>query len=146
MVGGAGGSVMLIVQYEDQHFSQVDALWSAEFPNDPPRNSAPQAIPKKLSQKDGLFWVALDGDNRVIGTIMAGWDGHRGWLYSVAVAPAHRHEKVGSALVNAALDALKKRGCVKVNLQVRSSNEAVVRFYETLGFTVEPIVSMGRTL
>ena len=48
--------------------------------------------------------------------------------------------------MNTALEALKERGCVKVNLQVRSSNKAVVQFYETLGFKVEPIVSMGRTL
>lgn len=138
--------MMQIVPYEDGHFAQVDALWRAEFPNDPERNRATQAIPKKLAQADGLFWVALDNGGDVIGTIMAGWDGHRGWLYSVAVTPAHRHEKVGSALVRTALDALRARGCVKVNLQVRSSNKAVVQFYETLGFAVEPIVSMGRTL
>ena len=137
---------MRIVQYEGQHFAQVDELWRSEFPNDPERNRAVNAIPKKLDQADGLFWVALDDLGNVIGTIMAGWDGHRGWLYSVAVAPPRRHGKVGSALVNTALEALKERGCVKVNLQVRSSNKAVAKFYETLGFKVEPIVSMGRTL
>ena len=137
---------MQIVLYEDRYYSQVDRLWLSEFPNDPERNRAGQAIPKKMVEADGLFWVARDDKGDVIGTIMAGWDGHRGWLYSVAVAPIHRHQKVGTALVNTALAALKKRGCVKVNLQVRASNEAVVQFYETLGFTVEPIVSMGRTL
>lgn len=137
---------MKIFQYEDCHFSQVDRLWRAEFPNDPERNHACHVIPKKLAEADGLFWVALDEMGDVIGTIMAGWDGHRGWLYSVAVTPAHRHEGVGTALVKRALDALQKRGCVKVNLQVRSSNKAVVQFYEKLGFSVEPIVSMGRTI
>ncbi|MEP0392886.1 MAG: GNAT family acetyltransferase [Erythrobacter sp.] len=146
MVDSSGERVMRIVQYEDQHFAQVDQLWSAEFPDDPPRNKASQAIPKKLAEADGLFWVALDDDSSVIGTIMAGWDGHRGWLYSVAVTPASRHNGTGTALVNTALDALKKHGCVKVNLQIRSNNSAVVQFYETLGFATEPIVSMGRTL
>lgn len=137
---------MRIVPYEDGHFTEVDQLWRAVFPNDPERNRAPQAIPNKRAEADGLFWVALDETGSVIGSIMAGWDGHRGWLYSVAVAPAHRHEGVGTMLVNTALDALTQRGCIKVNLQVRSTNKAVVQFYETLGFATEPIVSMGRTL
>jgi len=137
---------MQIVPYEDCHFAEVDQLWRAEFPDDPERNRARQAIPKKLAEADGLFWVALDETADVTGTIMAGWDGHRGWLYSVAVTPVHRHEGIGTMLVNTALSALKERGCVKVNLQVRSSNKAVVQFYETLGFVTEPVVSMGRTL
>ncbi|WP_298335532.1 GNAT family acetyltransferase [uncultured Erythrobacter sp.] len=137
---------MQIIPYEDRHFAEVDRLWHAEFPNDPERNRAPQAIPKKLAQADGLFWVALDENGDVIGTIMAGWDGHRGWLYSVAVAPSHRNAGIGTALVNTALDELRDRGCIKVNLQVRSSNKAVVEFYRTLGFVTEPMVSMGRTL
>ncbi|MEM1053468.1 MAG: GNAT family N-acetyltransferase [Pseudomonadota bacterium] len=137
---------MHIVQYKDRYFAEVDQLWRSEFPNDPKRNSAPLAIPKKLAEEDGLFWVALDEPGHVIGTIMAGWDGYRGWLYSVAVKPDRRLNGTGTALVNTALDALSDLGCNKVNLQIRSSNHEVVRFYETLGFVVEPIVSMGRTL
>lgn len=89
---------MQIVQYEDPHFAQVDELWRSEFPNDPERNLAVNAIPKKLDEADGLFWVALDGSTNVIGTIMAGWDGHRGWLYSVAVTPATGTRKLAPRL------------------------------------------------
>jgi ribosomal protein S18 acetylase RimI-like enzyme len=77
---------------------------------------------------------------------MAGYDGHRGWIYSLAVAPDRRGQGLGTRLLDHALAALKARGCVKVNLQILESNEAVRRFYEANGFTVEPRLSMGRVL
>jgi ribosomal protein S18 acetylase RimI-like enzyme len=77
---------------------------------------------------------------------MAGYDGHRGWIYSMAVAPDRRGQGLGSRLLDHALEALKKRGCVKVNLQILESNEAVRRFYEANGFTAEPRLSMGKVL
>ena len=79
----------------------------------------------------------------VIGTAMAGYDGHRGWLYTVAVSPGHRRRGVGTALVRHAVAALRTAGCIKVNLQIRSSNLAVRGFYESLGFAAEERLSMG---
>lgn len=135
-----------IAQYIHDHFTEVDRLWKEVFPDDPERNRASVAIPVKLAVKDGLFWVALDVNGGVVGTIMAGWDGHRGWLYSVAVAPTHRRNGIGGQLVDTAVQELKRRGCSKVNLQVRAGNRVVANFYETLGFAAEPRVSMGREL
>jgi len=67
---------------------------------------------------------------------------HRGWLYSVAVDESMRRKRVGSALIRRAVDVLRGLGCVKVNLQVRSTNAAVVAFYEWLGFAVDDRISM----
>ncbi|MEM7666804.1 MAG: GNAT family acetyltransferase [Pseudomonadota bacterium] len=136
----------IIALYQAEHFEGVDRLWQMVFPSDPARNRASNAIPAKLALDDGLFWVALDRDEAVIGTIMAGWDGHRGWLYTVAVDPAHQRTGCGRMLVEHALEELRRRGCNKVNLQIRSGNEEVAEFYRTMGFTVEPRTSMGREL
>jgi len=137
---------MKIVAYEEQHFDGVDELWHAYFPDDPPRNQAAQAIPAKLVMEDNLFLVAEDQSGRVIGTTMAGYDGHRGWLYAVAVSPAHQGEGVGKRLVEEACQRLRETGCIKVNLQLRADNAEVQAFYEGLGFAAEDRISMGREL
>lgn len=95
--------------------------------------------------EDGLFFVATRG-SAVIGTILAGYDGHRGWLYSVAVDPSHRMNGVGTALVRHAERALTERGCMKINLQVLADNEPVAGFYRSLGYGVEQRISMGKRI
>jgi ribosomal protein S18 acetylase RimI-like enzyme len=95
---------------------------------------------------DGLFFVAEGPAGEVQGTVMAGYDGHRGWLYAVAVEPGLRQRGVGRALVEHACAELAARGCGKVNLQVREDSEAVAAFYEALGFVREPRISLGRLL
>lgn len=146
MAGRKDNRVTTIIPYSDAHFEGVDQLWSHIFPDDPPRNRAAQSIPIKMALGDGLFWVALSGQETVIGTIMAGWDGHRGWLYAVAVDPEYRRAGIGKQLVETALQELAIRGCGKVNLQIREGNEEVASFYRKLGFAIEPRTSMGRTL
>lgn len=123
----------------------LDALWRACFPDDPPRNAAPLSVPEKLRIEPGSVLVVEDA-GRIVGSIMHGYDGHRGWLWGVAVAPSHRGQGLGAALVRAAEAALAARGCGKVNLQVREGNAAVAAFYERLGYGVEPRISMGKLL
>lgn len=137
---------MQIIPYRDDHFDGVNALWKQCFPTDPPRNHALSAIPAKLALKDDLLLVAQDESGEVLGTVMAGYDGHRGWLYSVAVTPTRRRGKIGKLLVDEACERLKVVGCVKVNLQIRADNYDVQVFYETLGFCKEERISMGRVL
>lgn len=137
---------MKIIAYEERHFASVDHLWRASFPDDPPRNRAEVAIPAKLALGDGLLLVAEDDGGRVIGTAMAGYDGHRGWLYAVAVHPNRRRSGIGRSLVQEACARLAGLGCVKVNLQVRAGNAATAEFYRKLGFAEEPRISMGREL
>ena len=136
---------MEIRPYEAADFGGLDALWREAFPNDPPRNRAGVSVPAKLAMKDDLLLVAVD-QGRVIGSIMAGYDGHRGWLYSVAVRQDAKRRGIGTALVEAAEAALRGLGCCKINLQVRSSNAAVIAFYKKLGFAIEEHISMGRLL
>ena len=91
---------------------------------------------------DDLLFVATDQGN-VIGTAMAGYDGHRGWLYAVAVLPEYRRRGIGTDLVLHAINALRAAGCIKVNLQIRANNAAVRGFYESLGFDAEARLNMG---
>jgi ribosomal protein S18 acetylase RimI-like enzyme len=137
--------MLTVALYEDIHFSGVEALWSRVFPDDPPHNRAAVAVPEKMRVQPDLFLVGLDG-GRVVGTVMAGYDGHRGWLYSVAVDPDVRRGGVGTALVREAEARLVALGCRKINLQIRAGNEAVTAFYATLGYDVEPRVSMGKRI
>ena len=82
----------------------------------------------------------------MIGTVMGGYDGHRGWVYSLAVDEYERHRGIGSALIAKIEQSLKSLGCLKVNLQVVGSNSGVVEFYEKLGFSIEDRISMGKRL
>ncbi len=97
----------------------------------------------KLAMCDGMLIVATDG-NRIIGTAMAGYDGHRGWLYKVAVVPQYRRRGIATSLVDHTVRALRVAGCMKVNLQIRSNNAEVQCFYESLGFLAEARLNIGR--
>ncbi|HEY6816280.1 MAG TPA: GNAT family acetyltransferase [Croceibacterium sp.] len=132
-----------IEAYRDAHFDGVRSLWLEAFPDDPPHNRAEVAIPAKLAVQPELLLVALDGET-VVGTAMAGYDGHRGWLYSIAVRQTHRHRGIGTLLIAQAEQRLEKLGCSKINLQVRAENGAVAAFYRGLGNEVEQRVSMGK--
>lgn len=135
-----------IIEYSDRsHRQQVIALWRTVFRYDAPHNMPELSIDKKLAARDGLFFVAHVND-QVVGSILAGYDGHRGWLYSVAVHPTVRKQGLGAALVRHAERALSELGCVKINLQILSDNANVIGFYESLGYTVEPRVSMGKKI
>ena len=135
-----------LVHYADgPHRQQVIQLWETVFGYEAAHNTPSLAIDKKLAMQDGLFFVALV-DGAVVGTVLAGYDGHRGWLYSVAVHPSQRKKGLGAALVRLAEQALAARGCMKINLQIVSGNEAVTAFYASLGYAVEKRVSMGKTV
>ena len=125
-----------------QNRAGVIALWGAVFPDDPPHNAPAKVFDAKLAVRDDMLFVATESDT-VIGTAMAGYDGHRGWLYTVAVSPERRRRGVGTALVRHAVGALRTAGCTKVNLQIRAANRGVRGFYESLGFEVEERLSMG---
>ena len=131
--------------YREAHFDGVRALWLEAFPDDPPHNRAEVAIPAKLAVQPDLLLVALDG-KQVVGSVMAGYDGHRGWLYSVAVGQTNRRAGIGTLLIAEAEQRLARLGCTKVNLQVRAENAAVAAFYRTLGYDAEERVSMGKRL
>lgn len=89
--------------------------------------------------------VALEGEF-VVGSVMAGYEGHRGWISRIAVAKSHRGTGIGHDLLMEAERRLASLGCVKVNLQVVASNSATVTFYEKSGYEIEPRISMSKRL
>jgi ribosomal protein S18 acetylase RimI-like enzyme len=136
---------MEIKTYDDRYKEQVVLLWKTVFGYKDARNDPELAVNKKLEAKDGLFFIAVDG-HKVIGTVMAGYDGHRGWIYSLAVIPEYRKQKIGSGLLQHAEGELEKRGCMKINLQILKTNETVKQFYLRNGYDVEERISMGKEI
>ena len=132
---------MNIRRFQHQDSESLVALWKRVFPGDPPHNDPSRVLAAKL-KVDNLIFVAEE-NAQIVGACMAGYDGHRGWLYAVAVSAEHRRAGMGTALVVAALEELKALGCIKVNLQIRPVNTAVAEFYKALGFAVEERLSMG---
>ena len=92
--------------------------------------------------KDDLFFVA-DQNGLVLGTIMIGYDGHRGWIYSLAVDQQQRNKGIGRLLTQHAIKVLTALGCPKINLQILPDNTSVKSFYEKIGFREEKRISMG---
>lgn len=135
---------MLIRPFRASEQEEVIALWAAcdllRPWNDPQKD-----IARKLEVQPELFLVAVDA-GELVGTVMAGYDGHRGWIYYLAVSPAQRGTGVGRALMAAAEARLRELGCPKINLQIRAENEAVRAFYERLGYRRDAVVSLGKRL
>ncbi len=127
----------------------VIALWGAVFPEygDPtrPQRDARASITRKLAFGDGLFWLAEE-EGHPIATVMAGYDGHRGWIYSLGVLPSVRRAGVGRALVAEAERALAALGCPKVNLQVLRSKEGAQAFWRGVGYEPDAVTSFGKRL
>jgi ribosomal protein S18 acetylase RimI-like enzyme len=120
------------------------ALWSEVFGYSEARNDPARVLEAKLAWDERVL-VAVEGSS-LLGAIMIGFDGHRGWLYRVAVTSGARRRGVGSLLVRAAEAELAALGCVKVNLQLRAHNPEGQAFWRALGYEVEPRVSMGKDL
>jgi len=123
----------------------VISLWGEVFPDDPPWNEPAAVIRRKLTVQPQLFLVGLV-DGRVVGTVLAGFDGVRGWVHHLAVHGSCRRQGIASALMRAAEEGLAGLGCPKVNLQVRATNAAVVAFYRAIGYDVEERASLGKRL
>ena len=133
-----------IVRYGSEYRDAIVDLWR-KCSLVVPQNDPVEDIQRKIVFQPELFFVALL-DGKVIGSVMVGYEGHRGWLNYMAVLPEHQRRGYGRRLVEKAVDELKKLDCLKVNLQVRRSNVSVVEFYKHLGFTDDDVVSLGKRL
>jgi ribosomal protein S18 acetylase RimI-like enzyme len=123
----------------------VIALWAEVLAYTAAHNRPEAVIRQKLAVQRELFFVGrLDG--RLAGTVLGGYDGHRGWVYSLAVRPDLRRRGVGTALMRHVERELASRGCPKINLQVLATNTATAAFYQKLGYSVEERISMGKVL
>jgi ribosomal protein S18 acetylase RimI-like enzyme len=134
----------MIRGYRSDDRNDLVALWQlgglTRAWNDPDRD-----IDRKVA-KDPDNLLVLEVDDRLIGSVMVGYDGHRGWINYLVVHPDHRGTGLGRVLMHEAERRLCALGCPKVNLQVRSSNRSAIDFYRRIGYSVDDVVSLGRRL
>lgn len=135
---------LVIGPYREELRDQVIALWQncgLVFPG----NDAGKDIDLKMAEQPQWLLVGESGD-QLLGTVMVGYDGHRGWINYLAVDPSHRGKGLGRALMMHVEKLLLLRGCPKINLQIRSSNSDTRLFYEALGYSIEDRLSLGKRL
>jgi ribosomal protein S18 acetylase RimI-like enzyme len=135
---------MQIRPFELADEAAVIALWDA-CGLTRPWNDPHKDVRRKLAEQPDLFLVGvLEGV--VVATVMVGYDGHRGWINYLGVAPDKRRLGLGRAIMAEAERLLRERGCPKINLQVRTGNQGVIEFYRRIGFAVDDVLSMGKRL
>lgn len=133
-----------IRSYHPADEAAVIALWQA-CGLVRPQNDPKKDITRKLCVNPEWFLVG-EFSGVVVGAVMAGYEGHRGWINYLAVDPAQRRSGIGRMLMAEAEQRLRAAGCPKINLQVRPENKDVIAFYEAIGFSVEGSVSLGKRL
>ncbi|MGI9294329.1 MAG: GNAT family acetyltransferase [Pseudomonadales bacterium] len=110
-----------------------------------PHNNPHKDIARKLQVGRDLFLVGTEGE-AIVASVMGGYEGHRGWVNYLAVSPDHQRKGYGEILMRKIEALLLQRGCPKINLQVRRSNDAVISFYQAIGYGEDPVASMGKRL
>jgi RimJ/RimL family protein N-acetyltransferase len=136
---------LTVRKFESSDADSVIALWNKALPSSQPWNEPTTVICRKLNLNDGLFFVGKQ-DGQVVATVLAGYDGVRGWIYALAVSADQRRRGVGRRMLEEAEKVLLSRGCAKINLQVQATNSEVIEFYEGCGFSVEDRASLGKPL
>ncbi len=135
---------MRIRAFQEADEDDVLDLWS-RCDLTVPWNDPRKDIARKLRVNPDLFLVGvLEGG--VIASVMGGYEGHRGWVNYLAVCPDHQRRGYGQQLMRAVEERLSELGCPKINIQIRSDNVAVIRFYESLGYRVDRVTSLGKRL
>ena len=137
-------TTMQIRPFREHDTDLVIALWR-DCDLTRPWNDPARDIERKVAMADDLFLVGTVAGH-VVGTVMAGYEGHRGWINYLAVDPSERGAGRGRALMVAAEARLRALGCPKINLQVRGTNRDAIAFYQRIGFIVDDTVSLGKRL
>lgn len=135
---------MRIRPFKPEDERAVVALWQ-ECRLTRPWNDPHKDIARKLAVQPELFFVSVE-QNHIIGTVMAGYEGHRGWVNYLAVAPAFRGRGLARALMAHVERELVARGCPKLSLLVRNTNREAIGFYRHLGYVEDESVSLGKHL
>jgi ribosomal protein S18 acetylase RimI-like enzyme len=136
---------IIIRPYRDEDGEAVIALWR-DCHLVMPANDPQTDILLKIRFQPDLFLVGYREAGELVATVMAGYEGHRGWINYLAVAPTHRRQGIGRKMMAAAEVRLRALGCPKINLQVRRGNTAVIDFYRRIGFSDDDVVSLGKRL
>ena len=133
-----------IRSFQDSDEAQVIRLWERCGLLRPWNDPSKDIARKKRMQRE-LFLVGTIGDE-IVASVMGGYDGHRGWVYYLAVDPNRRRQGLASALMTEVERRLRELGCAKINLQVRRDNLEAISFYERIGFKEDAVVSLGKRL
>jgi ribosomal protein S18 acetylase RimI-like enzyme len=133
---------MKIRVYEAKDKEEVISLWH-ECGLVVPQNNPAKDIDRKLKIDSDLFLVGVK-ENGIVASVMGGYEGHRGWINYLAVKPSEQRKGYGRFMMQAVETLIKQKGCPKINLQVRTANEAVVAFYAAIGYSYDDVVCLGK--
>lgn len=135
---------MDITEFKNTDRTEVIALWK-RCGLSAPQNDPNKDIDRKLKVNPELFLVGKI-EEKIVATVMGGYEGHRGWVNYLAVDPEHRRLGLGRKVMNKIEEKLRLAGCPKINLQVRETNSSVIKFYEAIGFGNDHVISFGKRL
>ena len=133
-----------ITAFEERHRSDVIALWT-KCGLTRPWNDPDKDIDRKLTDRNGAFLVLTQAGS-VIGSVMVSYDGHRGSIYYLSIDPERQSAGLGKMMMEHCERLLIDMGCPKINLFVRRGNEAVMSFYDKLGYSEDAAVPLGKRL
>ena len=136
--------MMDITEYKEKHAGEVIALWF-ECELIIPSNNPRRDIERKLKVDRDLFLVGIKSE-KLIASVMGGYEGHRGWINYLAVDPEYRNNGYGRLIMRAVEKRIRAKGCPKINLQVRNSNDTVIKFYKSLGYADDHVIGLGKRL
>ena len=135
---------LIIRSYIETDLQEVIKLWkSCDLVV--PWNNPEEDIARKLKVDPDLFLIGKASDE-IVATVMGGYEGHRGWINYLAVAPTHQRNRYGAEIMAEVEKRIRAMGCPKINLQVRSTNADVISFYRSIGYRVDDVVSLGKRL
>ena len=135
---------MKIRAYTEKDKDDIISLWR-ECGLVTPQNDPAKDIERKLKVDPDLFLVGVVG-SEIVASVMGGYEGHRGWINYLAVKPSEQRKGYGQSIMQAVEVLIKKKGCPKINLQVRNTNKAVIAFYAALGYGDDNVVGLGKRL
>jgi ribosomal protein S18 acetylase RimI-like enzyme len=135
---------MKIRPYKESDKETVISLWR-ECGLVVPQNDPAKDIERKLKVDPDLFLIG-ETENGIVASVMGGYEGHRGWINYLAVKPSEQRKGYGQSIMQAVEALIRKKGCPKINLQVRVGNEAVIAFYSALGYGNDNVVGLGKRL
>jgi ribosomal protein S18 acetylase RimI-like enzyme len=137
-------ALLHIRPYQDSDEKDIIDIWR-ECNLLVPWNNPKLDIKRKLKVNPELFLVGLL-DGKIVATVMGGYEGRRGWMNYLAVSPDHQRNGFSRQIVSVLENKLRAMGCPKINLQVRTGNIGVIKFYESLGYSDDHVFSMGKRL
>ena len=135
---------MQIREFIEKDTKAVIALW-VRCRLVVPSNNPQKDIERKLEVDRDLFLVGTL-ENKIVATVMGGYDGHRGWINYLAVDPDYRNNGYGRLIMKEVEQRIRTKGCSKINLQVRTTNKGVIEFYQSLGYSDDHVIGLGKRL